>query len=948
MRRSALVFGIVALLVAMGAASAAATSPTAYRGAVAADSPTGTWRIEEAAGATAAANQVAGGGSLSLTGPATFGSAGVFPETRSIAFSGTTATVLGGATAPAADGTISGEAWVKTTDTSASTHGILVFAGSGFSLLLNGGKVVAYNRANGTTLNSNTSVADGVWHQVALVVGSSTQKIYVDGVQRASGSWGMGTLTTNIVAVGNGSNTDNAQRFKGNIDEVSTYGTALTATQVKAHYDAATPIACRPETYSPTALGVTASEFSNMLTTERAGGLSDCRITSFLDVPGGVNELASSVEIPIQDEEITARRGSRPPACDSAGPPTYVSKNGTKTLISLKLSITWCWTGNRIRTEAGQAPEVTFTPGGSWKAYGPFETFNNYIIGGPADHPNWQLWAGGVYQFEGCTGTGGDRRCRAKRILLSYIVRGDGSTHEGWASGVIPQTEWEMTPGPGGEFPLPSAMPAPDADGDGVPDSNDMCAATAGPASNNGCPAPSSVVSPSIAVTGLQPTVGMPQTGNKGTWSGTPSTYSYQWFSCLRGACGSIPGASSLTYIPTPRDRGKRLKLRVAAGSAAGTVTAWSEETAVVDSGSESTWSTQVPETTNQAVYYVGTGGQIYTKFFDGFSWGAAAPLGSGKAAAPGTKPVVVRNALTGGQSVYYVGAKDGANHSYVYTWFFDGKSWTNSQLPGQPVAANSSVAAIRIPNSGDQALYYVGEGGQIWTLYLPYGGTSWSNGKLAGAGPDGVPAAPGTSPTVVRDPVSGAQQVFYVGEERAIWSWYFDGANPWKNGRMGGLITGELAAVGASPTALMVPSQNTQAVYYVGADGQVWTWFFDGLPGHKWETGKLAGAGSGQAADPSVTPYVVRNLDGDPQMVYYASSLNHQVWSWFFDGVPGHSWVNGELAGTCPGQAVGTGSPLTVVQDPGNQNQSLYYKSGAGDIWGWTFGGVTWCNGKI
>jgi hypothetical protein len=437
----------------------------------------------------------------------------------------------------------------------------------------------------------------------------------------------------------------------------------------------------------------------------------------------------------------------------------------------------------------------------------------------------------------------------------------------------------------------------------------------------------------------MEPTADMPQGSTVGSWTGSPTEYDYQWSTCSRTVCRPVPGAIGASYTPQAGDYGKTLKVTVVACSHYGCSPAVSSaHTAMVDVGRAATAAIQVPETTNQAYYYVGSGGQIYTKFFDGTSW-STGPLGSGQAAAAGTKPVVVRNALTQAQSVYYVGA-----NGHIWAWFFDGSHpWVNSEVPGQPAAAGTSVTAIRVTNTGDQDLYYVGSDNQIWTSYLPYGG-SWGTGRLGVSG--GQPVAANTSPVVVRDPVSGRQQVFYVGPEQAIWSWFFDGSK-WANARLGGEKTGQPAAVGASPTAIIVPSNGNQAVYYVGSDKQVWTWFFDGASA--WTNGKLAGAGTGVEADPTVTPFVVRSFSGNgAQNVYYVSNNSEKrVYSWFFDGAAGSSWKNGYLDPN-PGEKAAAGSPLTVVQDPTNENQSLFYKGANGGVFTWGFNGTAWFNKEL
>jgi hypothetical protein len=453
---------------------------------------------------------------------------------------------------------------------------------------------------------------------------------------------------------------------------------------------------------------------------------------------------------------------------------------------------------------------------------------------------------------------------------------------------------------------------------------------------------PTNTAPPTVQVSGLEATVDVPQTSTVGSWNRSPTSYSYQWSTCLKGSCTSVSGAVGASYTPRPVDYGKTLKVAVTACNIYGCSPAASSAASnMVDVARAATWSLQVPETANQALYYVGSNGQIWTKFFNGSAW-SKGQLGTGEPAAVGTKPVVVRNAITGAQSVYYIGKES----KKVWTWFFDGtgKPWFNSVVSAasQPAAPGTSVAAIRVPNSGDQAIYYVGSDSQIWILYLPYGMTQWANSKpVVGSG---KPAAPNTSPALTRDPLTGRQQVFYVGDDNAIWSWFYDGAK-WENSRMGGLATGTLAAAGASPTALFVPSNQNTIVYYVGIDGLMWNWYYDGTAA-PWANGKLINPPSPppQPAEPGVTPFVVRSFKDERQSLYYMGT-DKRVWTYFFDGF---KWSDNRLSATDSGEAAATGSPLTVVQDPTNENQGLYYMGVDGNIWSWGFGGTAWYNGPI
>jgi hypothetical protein len=91
------------------------------------------------------------------------------------------------------------------------------------------------------------------------------------------------------------------------------------------------------------------------------------------------------------------------------------------------------------------------------------------------------------------------------------------------------------------------------------------------------------------------PTIsGTPQDGqllsaNPGTWSGTqPITYGYQWFRCATNGvnCAAIAGATGASYLVTSTDVGTTVRVAVTGTNTAGSATATSNPTAIVQASS--------------------------------------------------------------------------------------------------------------------------------------------------------------------------------------------------------------------------------------------------------------------------------------------------------------------------------------------------------------------------
>ena len=81
--------------------------------------------------------------------------------------------------------------------------------------------------------------------------------------------------------------------------------------------------------------------------------------------------------------------------------------------------------------------------------------------------------------------------------------------------------------------------------------------------------------------------VGQRLTATAGSWSGSPSSFSFRWRRCNSAGdgCSEIPGADASSYLLTAADAGSRLRVVVTAANAAGSAAAVSEPTAVVSGG---------------------------------------------------------------------------------------------------------------------------------------------------------------------------------------------------------------------------------------------------------------------------------------------------------------------------------------------------------------------------
>jgi hypothetical protein len=81
------------------------------------------------------------------------------------------------------------------------------------------------------------------------------------------------------------------------------------------------------------------------------------------------------------------------------------------------------------------------------------------------------------------------------------------------------------------------------------------------------------------------------ETATQGTWTGSPTSFSYAWYLCSGTAsCVSIPGATASTYTPLETQVGSTLRVLVTATNATGSASALSDATAAITSPGPFHW----------------------------------------------------------------------------------------------------------------------------------------------------------------------------------------------------------------------------------------------------------------------------------------------------------------------------------------------------------------------
>jgi PKD repeat protein len=220
-----------------------------YSATVLADSPVGYWRLGESSGTTAA--DATGAPSGTLVGGVGRGVAGATSDTdTAMGFDGSTGYVRvddrPSLNFPSQNFTV--EAWAKPT-TVGTVGGAVLQKGdhSGYPGWQYRLSLTSTGKWRGTVFvgSSNITVTDPgtpsttAWNHLALVRNGQQITLYVNGAAAATTSFsGSVNISTGMLAIAR-SGASSEGYFKGTVDEVAIYPTALSAAQILSHYNAA-------------------------------------------------------------------------------------------------------------------------------------------------------------------------------------------------------------------------------------------------------------------------------------------------------------------------------------------------------------------------------------------------------------------------------------------------------------------------------------------------------------------------------------------------------------------------------------------------------------------------------------------------------------------------------------------------------------------------------------
>lgn len=267
------------------------------------------------------------------------------------------------------------------------------------------------------------------------------------------------------------------------------------------------------------------------------------------------------------------------------------------------------------------------------------------------------------------------------------------------------------------------AVTAVAADGTTATSTVTVNVSNAAPTPPTGTP-PTSSALPVISGT---PVVGQTLTASTGAWSGSPTSYGYQWQLCdaTGAACSAVAGATTASHIATSTDQGHALRVTVTTSNAYGSGSATSAATSTVQAASSSPTGTSTFES-NTA--YLNT---ARPDLSNAVVVSSAAQFASAMSSATAGKTYdVLGNVQIPGE---FTGWNRVVTGGVVNVVFEPGASFTGG--------AGTQLPAVWVQHSGGWRIWGgtitnpVGGGVLFYTMPGPFTWTGFTVGQTAGGG---------------------------------------------------------------------------------------------------------------------------------------------------------------------------------------------------------------------
>jgi hypothetical protein len=352
---------------------------------------------------------------------------------------------------------------------------------------------------------------------------------------------------------------------------------------------------------------------------------------------------------------------------------------------------------------------------------------------------------------------------------------------------------------------------------------------------------PLNLIAPAISGTSRY---GQTLSAGNGTWTGSPTSYAYQWQDCNTSGtgCSGISGATDGSYTLRGGDIGHTLRVMVTAANAGGSTAAGSAATAVVAGGVPTASFTDSPASpvTGQAVHFDG-GASVCPNAPCTYAW-ADQPPGGGNWS------------LGAGQAIDYTFS--GTGTKYVTLTVTDAANNTASiehdvLVGSAPASAPTNTAGPQVSGTATQGQTLSTSNGS-WTGSPSSFAYKWEDCDTTGAGCAVISGATSSSYTLGAGDVGSTI--------RAIVTATNAGGSSSATSSQTGIVAAQTSAAPTNTAAPQISGTATQGQTLSTSNG-VWT----GTPGsfaYKWEDCDTTGAGCAVIGGATSSSYTLGAFD--------------------------------------------------------------------------------------
>ncbi len=279
--------------------------------------------------------------------------------------------------------------------------------------------------------------------------------------------------------------------------------------------------------------------------------------------------------------------------------------------------------------------------------------------------------------------------------------------------------------------------------------------------------------------------------------------------------------------------------------------------------------------------YYLGTDGNIW-QFWNNSSssttsWHTANinAIAGTPTAAGGSAPLGYTDPISNNQDIYYVGTDE---HLHLLWW--NGDPWKTIDITAVTAGPNVQAGTQFVRTNNGNSFYYLGTDANVYQ--------SWNSGSSSSVGTwhspcitciAGAPVvAAGSSLLAYTDSVANNQVVYYIGADQHVHLLWWNG-DPWKTID----LTSTVGGATASALAPMVVTYSN-GFFYLGTDGNIWQLWTTGSTSDPsaWRASNISAIAGAPAAIPGSMMLGYIDPTNNGQAVYYIGTEQHIHLLWW------------------------------------------------------------------